>query len=48
MKIPVGRFDNVGSCKYNVPSYWNIGDVFTRLVEDCFAGMDDVAGILAA
>lgn len=47
-KIPVGRFDNIGSCKYNVPSYWDIGDVFSRLVEDCFAGMDDVAGIRAA
>lgn len=47
-KISEGQFDNVGTCKYTVPNYWDIGDVFSRLVEDCFSGMNDVAGIRAA
>ena len=47
-KIPVGTFDNEGACKYTVPSYWDIGDVFSRLVEDCFSEMSDVEGIRTA
>ena len=22
-------------CKYAIPDYWDIGDVFARLIEDC-------------
>lgn len=33
-KIPSGEFDNVAACKYQVPSYWDIGKVYTRLIED--------------
>lgn len=32
--IPEGDFDNVKSCKYNVPDYWTIGEVYERLIED--------------
>lgn len=32
--IPVGNFDNVASCKYAVPTYWDIGKVYARLIED--------------
>lgn len=32
--IQKGIFDNVSKCKYNVPSYWEIGEVFERLIED--------------
>ena len=32
--IPVGNFDNVADCKYAVPSYWDIGKVYARLIED--------------
>lgn len=46
--IPTGTFDNVSSCKYSVPDYWDIGDVFSRLVEDCFLDKGDVEGIRAA
>ena len=35
--IKMGKFDNVSTCKYSVPDYWDIGDVFSRLVEDCFS-----------
>ena len=32
--IPAGDFDNVADCKYAVPSYWDIGKVYARLIED--------------
>ena len=32
--IPTGTYDNVKKCKYEVPDYWTIGDVFGRLIED--------------
>lgn len=34
MSVPNGDFDNVASCKYNVPDYWTIGAVYERLIED--------------
>lgn len=32
--IPVDCFDNVGKCRYEVPDYWTIGEVYQRLIED--------------
>jgi hypothetical protein len=32
--IPNGTYDNVTDCKYEVPDYWTIGKVFSRLIED--------------
>lgn len=32
--IPQGSFDNVASCRYTVPDYWTIGEVYERLIED--------------
>lgn len=31
--IVQGDFDNVGDCLYAVPSYWDIGKVYRRLIE---------------
>lgn len=31
-KIVTGNYDNVGRCLYSVPSYWDIGKVFKRLI----------------
>lgn len=36
-----GDFDNVSACKYTVPSYWDIGAVFARLIEDVSAEHDN-------
>ncbi len=33
-QIPEGDFDNVASCRYSVPDYWTIGEVYERLIED--------------
>ena len=30
--IEEGSFDNVGACKYAVPSHWDIGKVYKRLI----------------
>ena len=32
--IPKGAFDNVAVCRYAVPDYWTIGEVYERLIED--------------
>ena len=32
-RIQTGTFDNVGDCKYAIPSYWDIGKVYKRLVK---------------
>ena len=34
LDIPKGTFDNVASCRYDVPDYWTIGEVYERLIED--------------
>lgn len=34
LNIPKGSFDNVASCRYTVPDYWTIGEVYERLIED--------------
>ncbi len=33
-KLTTGNFDNVEACKYEVPSYWDIGKVYSRLIQD--------------
>ena len=31
--ITPGTFDNVGECKYQIPSHWDIGKVYKRLIK---------------
>ena len=31
--IGTGDFDNVGCCHYRIPSYWDIGKVYKRLIK---------------
>jgi len=35
--IPSGSFDNVAKCRYLIPDYWTIGEVYERLIEDIAA-----------
>ena len=37
--------DNVGECRYLVPDYWDIGEVYERLIEDCYSDGDILKGI---
>ena len=32
--IGTGDYDNVKKCRYEVPDYWDIGEVYERLIED--------------
>ena len=32
--LPTGTFDNAAACRYTVPDYWAIGEVYERLIED--------------
>ena len=49
-KITVGSFDNVSAAKYAVPSHWDIGKVYKRLILGIAreTGMDIVDALLAA
>lgn len=31
-QIKIGTFDNVKDCRYAIPSYWDIGKVYKRLI----------------
>lgn len=33
-QIGTGHYDNVTKCRYEVPDYWAIGEVYERLIED--------------
>lgn len=46
--IPVGNFDNVASCKYDVPDYWDIGEVYSRLIEDICTNDNEIIEKLEA
>ena len=34
VNILTDSFDNVAKCRYEVPDYWTIGEVYERLIED--------------
>lgn len=31
-KITLGNYDNISTCKYRIPTYWEIGRVYERLI----------------
>jgi len=43
--IPNGNYDNISKCKYEIPGYWDIGEVFERLIEDCYEENEVFVGI---
>lgn len=43
--IKQGEYDNISNCKYTVPDYWDIGEVFERLIEDCYEEENVIKGI---
>ena len=44
--IPTGSYDNIAKSKYAVPDYWDIGEVFSRLIEDTYDDGEEVQGII--
>lgn len=45
-EIKEGSFDNVAECKYSIPSYWDIGKVYKRLIK--MVAADENIGIIDA
>ena len=45
-EIPNGDFDNVSVCKYSVPTHWDIGKVYKRLI--LMIARDEKCGIVDA
>ncbi len=43
--ISTGEYDNVSKCRYEVPDYWTIGEVYERLIEDV-SGEENVVDVL--
>ena len=43
--ISDGTYDNVAEGRFLIPDYWDIGDVFARLIEDCYEEQDVISGI---
>ena len=39
--VKTGNFDNVAVCRYAVPSYWDIGKVYARLIQDITENISD-------
>ncbi len=40
-----GTYDVIAKAKYAVPDYWDIGEVFERLIEDTCGNVSPVEGI---
>lgn len=43
--IMTGSYDNLSDCQYSIPDYWDIEEVFTRLIEDCYEDTNVINGI---
>ena len=41
--ITEGNFDNVAACQYRVPTYWDMGKVYHRLIIDVYESKDESA-----
>ena len=44
-KIQQDNFDNVADCTYKIPDYWDIGEVYERLIEDSYKDDEIEKGI---
>lgn len=43
-QVPMGSFDNEADCRYRVPDYWTMGEVYERLIEDSYPDEHMVEG----
>lgn len=41
-RIPADSYDNITKCRYEIPDYWTIGQVYERLIEDVTPDTDDI------
>lgn len=40
-----GLFDNEKNCRYQVSDYWDIGEVYERLIEDSYSDEEIMEGL---
>ena len=45
-KIKNGNFDTITDCKYSVPSYLDIGKLYSILIEDCATPGDEIQELM--
>ena len=45
-KIKNGNFDTITDCKYSVPSYLDIGKLYSILIEDCASPGDVIKELM--
>lgn len=45
ISLPEGNFDKYWGCRYRIPDYWDIGEVYERLIEDCYTDEQILMGI---
>lgn len=45
-KIKNGEFDTISDCKYPVPSYLDIGKLYSIMIEDCAAPGEEVQELI--
>ena len=46
-KIPQGNFDTVSNCKYTVPSFMDIGKLYSIMIEDCAKPGEEVKELMS-
>lgn len=44
-KIETGKYDIISNCEGNVPSYWDIGKVYKRLISMCSSNEEEYIDI---
>ncbi len=50
-QIPMGNFDTITSCKYSIPSFMDIGKLYSIMIEDCAEPgkeVDELLGIFSS
>ena len=45
-KIKQGNFDTISSCKYSIPSFLDIGKLYSIMIEDCAKPGDEVSELM--
>lgn len=47
-EVPLGTFDNISKCEFDIPTCWDIGKVYARLIEDVYSEDCDIIDTLIA
>ena len=45
-QIPIGNFDTISDCKYTIPSFLDIGKLYSILIEDCATPGNEISEMM--